>query len=421
MHPGKPHGKKESGSVIVMTAMMATVLFGVMGMAIEVAGFYSLKRKMQTAADAGAKAGAIERWNGTTNWTTEARRGTSQNGYTHGTDGVTVTVNSPPTTRAAAIYQSSRYVEVIVQQPQNLHLMTILSNQRTKTVTAWAVGGPVPTPGASIVVLNPTASDSFLLSGGATVDIPGGVVIDSNNATKALDLTGGSTLTSSQSYINVVGSQLGCGCTASAGLHTNNSSYYLADPLFSIAAPTGYTTTCDAAHTNHSVSGTENLTPGTYCGGIKVQGGATANFAAGTYILLGGGLTVSPGTVNGTGVTFYNTYDGTHAFKELNISGGTSVVTLSAPTTGTLAGMLWFTDRTAPSGTVNTLQGGGALSLNGAIYFKTEKLKWSGGTSNASPWTMIIADRMELSGGLTTIGNTVNSVPVPISKPSLVE
>jgi len=72
MHPGEPHGKKESGSVIVMTAMMATVLFGVMGMAIEVAGFYSLKRKMQTAADAGAKAGAIELWNGTTNWTTEA-------------------------------------------------------------------------------------------------------------------------------------------------------------------------------------------------------------------------------------------------------------------------------------------------------------------------------------------------------------
>src|SRR5881409_3814546 len=132
MRFGKPHGKKESGSVIVMAAMIATVLFGVMGLAIEVSGFYSLKRKMQTAVDAGAKAGAIELFNGTTNWTTEARRGTSQNGYTHGTDGVTVTVNSPPTTRAAAIFRTSSYVEVIVQQAQNLHLMTILTNQRTK-------------------------------------------------------------------------------------------------------------------------------------------------------------------------------------------------------------------------------------------------------------------------------------------------
>src|SRR5438552_18644292 len=78
------YGRKESGSVIVLTAMMVTVLFGVMGMAIEVAGFYSLKRKMQTAADAGAKSGAIELGNGTANWAVEARRCTSQNGYTHG-------------------------------------------------------------------------------------------------------------------------------------------------------------------------------------------------------------------------------------------------------------------------------------------------------------------------------------------------
>src|SRR5206468_8090493 len=141
---GKRSDWKESGSVIVLTAIMATVLFGVMGMAIEVAGFYSLKRKMQTAADAGAKAGAIELFKGTPNWTVEARRGTSQNGYTHGTDGVTVTVNSPPTTRAAAIFRTSSYVEVIVQQPQTLHLMRILNNLQTKTVTAWAVGGPVP-------------------------------------------------------------------------------------------------------------------------------------------------------------------------------------------------------------------------------------------------------------------------------------
>ena len=61
MHLRKPQGGKESGSVIVLTAMMVTVLFGVMGMAIEVAGFYSLKRKMQTAADAGAKSGAARK------------------------------------------------------------------------------------------------------------------------------------------------------------------------------------------------------------------------------------------------------------------------------------------------------------------------------------------------------------------------
>src|SRR5437773_3232247 len=61
-------GRSESGSVIVLSAVMLTVLFGVMGLAIEVGAIYSVKRKMQTAADAGAKAGAIEIWNSTGNW-----------------------------------------------------------------------------------------------------------------------------------------------------------------------------------------------------------------------------------------------------------------------------------------------------------------------------------------------------------------
>ena len=92
MRAARPRGRKESGSVIVLVAMVATVLFGVMGLAIEVAGFYSLKRKMQTAADAGAKSGAIEIYKASGNWDVEARRGATQNGYTGGVDGVTVTV-----------------------------------------------------------------------------------------------------------------------------------------------------------------------------------------------------------------------------------------------------------------------------------------------------------------------------------------
>ena len=127
------YGRKESGSVIVLTAMMASVLFGVMGLAIEVGGFYSLKRKMQTAADAGAKSGAIEIYKASGNWDVEARRGATQNGYTGGVDGVTVTVNSPPSARADVAFRTNKYVEVIVQQPQTLHLMAILTHKGTTT------------------------------------------------------------------------------------------------------------------------------------------------------------------------------------------------------------------------------------------------------------------------------------------------
>src|SRR5439155_26549424 len=107
-------GRSESGSVIALTAVMMTVFFGVMGLAIEVAAIYSVKRKMQTAADAGAKTGAIEIWNSTGNWETEARRDATANGYTNGVDGATVTVNKPPSSGPHS--GNNNFVEVIVQQ-----------------------------------------------------------------------------------------------------------------------------------------------------------------------------------------------------------------------------------------------------------------------------------------------------------------
>jgi hypothetical protein len=84
--------------------------------------------------------------------------------------------------------------------------------------------------------------------------------------------------------------------------------------------------------------------------------------------------------------------------------------------------MLFFTDRTAPSGSVNNLQGGGSLSFTGAMYFKTQKVKWSGGSTAEGPWTMIIADRLEFSGGNTNLGNDYTGpVKVPTRAPALVE
>src|SRR5207249_4750893 len=256
----------------------------------------------------------------------------------------------------------------------------------TATIRARAVGGPGPSPGAQIVVLDSAAPDAFLMSGGSTVNIPGGVEVNSSNATKALDLTGASSITAG--YIHVTG---GDNCGGNCFPDAVNGSPIVPDPLAGVPAPTGYTTTCDPAHTNRTINGSSaSLTPGTYCGGIKIQGNGTANLAAGTYVLLGGGLTVSPGNINGTHVTFYSTYDATHAYGPLNIQGGASTATLSAPILGSLAGVLWFADRTAPSGTVNFLSGGGSLSLEGALYMKTQKLKWQGGTTGAAVYTQIV-------------------------------
>src|SRR5207248_2149067 len=108
------------------------------------------------------------------------------------------------------------------------------------------------------------------------------------------------------------------------------------------------------------------LNPGTYPGGIALSD--DAHFNAGVYILKGGGLKIVSGlTVTGTDVTFYNTDsngDGTGTYSDITINKAS--VTLSAPTSGSNAGMLFFQARN------NTneikVSGNAPVILTGIIY-----------------------------------------------------
>src|SRR5262249_58481997 len=133
-----------------------------------------------------------------------------------------------------------------------------------------------------------------------------------------------------------------------------------------------------AAYNNTHVNvKTATLGPGVYCTGITSPGG-NVTFLPGTYVLDGGGLNVSAGSVlNGTNVTFYNT--GTNkTFGPISISGGTTG-SLSAPTSGPMEGMLFFQDRTITAKATNTLSGGTGLTYEGAFYFPTTALTFFGG------------------------------------------
>jgi hypothetical protein len=92
------------------------------------------------------------------------------------------------------------------------------------------------------------------------------------------------------------------------------------------------------------------LSPGTYCGGITISAiGTTVTASTGLYILLGGGLTVGGGAnLSGPGVTSYNTYNATYSYKPIVVSGG-SATQLSAPTSGSCEGLLFWQDLALPS------------------------------------------------------------------------
>lgn len=176
-----------------------------------------------------------------------------------------------------------------------------------------------------------------------------------------------------------------------------------------------------------SITGANTITlsPGVYQGGISITGAANVTFNPGMYILAGGGFTVnnSAAVIKGTGVTFYNTTgpSGT-GFAPFAISGASSS-SLSAPTTGTYKGILFFTDRSITAGTAGyTNSGASTITTDGVWYFPTTTVQFNG-SSSGSGYTSIVAYQLSLGSGTESIGSDYSSLggTSPISSSTLYE
>jgi hypothetical protein len=116
----------------------------------------------------------------------------------------------------------------------------------------------------------------------------------------------------------------------------------------------------------------------------------------------GGGFTVSGGSASviGSGVTVYNTFDASHSYKPVTISGG-GAVNLSAPTSGAMEGLLFFQDRNVVTSSQDAITGGSATKLEGVLYFPKTQLVYSGGSSGSAKYTTVIAKDLSVTGNST--------------------
>lgn len=245
-------------------------------------------------------------------------------------------------------------------------------------------------------------------------------VADASSSADGLDVSGGATLKADS--IRIAGGSNDHGCSGCISPSPTTGAT-VSDPYASVAAAS-FSTSCDALHTNYKLSGgSATLNPGTYCGGITNSGGAIT-FTAGTYVLYGGGFTQSSGGASstGSGVTFYNTCspspcnNGSSNYKPFTISGGGSS-TMSAPTSGSLSGILFFQDRTVKTSAQDSISGGSSTCFAGALYFPKSQLSYSGGSSGGSCNTQLVADIVNFSGS-ASLGSTSASSQGP-SAPSV--
>jgi RHS repeat-associated protein len=269
-------------------------------------------------------------------------------------------------------------------------------------------------PGACLYALDPTATDAFQIAGAQSVYTACGVVAESS-ASSAFEMEGSETLyLENHAQVSVVGEAQLNGQTYLYDTISGKDVQAVrvtspGDPLSSIAAPTSgaIVSKSPANYSMNSKPPNDTLSAGVYCGGLTIgnTNGATFTFSPGVYIMAGGGLTLnSQAVVSGTGVTIYNTSSagwgcsGTYNYTPVTISGQVTA-SLSAPTSGSFDGILFFGNRngcsTAGSCT-DQINGGSTAILNGALYFASDKLEITG--SNASGYMMLVADKIYING-----------------------
>jgi hypothetical protein len=380
------------GQVLVLVALALVALMGFVALAVDIGFMWGARRRMQTAADAGAIAGAIASRQGY-NVTLAAKDATSLNGFTDGTGGVTVTPTYPYSGGSC----SANCVEVKIDQAQPTYFLRVLGFPLID-VKARAVAGTTKDSNDCMYALGP-ASPALKVTGNPTVNSSCGAVADTS-----AQCGGNFTFTAP---IGVVGTQSGCPSSTVTGISP------VADPFAYLGSSPP---TCSGNSSQTINNGqTVTLSPGSYCNGITIHGGATVTFSSGTYNLGSSGLTITGGTITGTGVTFVST--GADSFT------GSPTINLSAPTSDTnvtngsgnsvnVKGILFW----GTSSSASTISGTGTSTFDGALYFPNSELKYAG-TSSGSGYTIIAADQVTITG-TTTVGNNYTSIGGPLIQSS---
>lgn len=401
------------GFVAITTAVMIIGLLAFAGLAIDIGYLELTRRRAQVAVDAAAVGASLEiqRGGDATARDAAARADSALNGFTNGVDSTTVVVNHPPLSGRLA--GNARAVEVVVSRSVPTFFLGVVG-QNGATVRVRAVGR-VGAGTACIFALNKHLGGSMTISGSTVPDAYCDALVSSDSS-YAYNMNGGARLNlGNHARVGVVGGwepdhpnvwdtidnrQVDPVRTVDRG-----------DPLAHVAAPTLGSLPVQAGNqTGVGPGDTAALNPGVYCGGMDIKG--TVNLAPGTYILAGGGLSSNAqAVINGTGVTFYNTSSvgwgcpgGVRAYGDIGINGG-ATLNISAPTSGALAGMAFFQDRTVTSTSVHKFNGGANMIIDGAIYFPRSPMQFTGNSSN-SGYTYLVADTIEFTGNSTLRNNT---------------
>ncbi len=403
------------GVSAVLTALIMPVIIGFLGLGIDVGMWYSKKRNLQSAVDSAAISAALTyAAKHNVSLAEELAKGDAiRNGF-NSAAGV-ATVNIPPVSGPNTA--SADAAEVILLEPQPLFFSSIFISGSVNITTRAVASASVLPGNHCIVALDPSMAGAVEFRGTAVGTIGCGVASNSVSDSSIL-LSGSATLTADP--VDAAGDIMVGG---SAALNTQTPPKLggtLPDPYENLAVPVS-----PAACTFNNFSTSANnttLMPGRYCNGLKLTNAANTTFAPGVYIIDKGEFrTTGNSSMQGNGVTFILTGSGTN-YANVNIAGGTDMQ-FTAPTSGAYAGILFYQDRNAPSyqGTsliTNSILGGSAADLIGAVYFPSQEVRFTGGAGvgGANSCLHLVARKVTITGNANIGSNCAGTGVNPISR-----
>ena len=353
--------RNEDGQTLVLTAICMTGMLAFAALALDVGVIFRAKRNMQTAADSAAIAGAMDYLYhaSTTSAQTAGKSASASNGFTDGTNGTSVTINTPPVNGPNAGNTGS--VEAIVSQPVSTVLMKMFG-WSSMTVATRAVAA-APSGGTACIWLMNPSGPAFDLQGKYDIEAPNCGIYVNSNTSNAMSVTGnGGTVNAA--FIDVVGNS-SLQHTTKPTAPTMNAGTRK-DPWGNLSGPnpstacnssnTVSTSTVTAANLKSPSAGVVcfSATNATLSAGLTLPGGAV--YVAENGVTIGGTMTIGSAANGAT----LDVYAGT--FNQ-----GNSVLSIYSPTSGTYNGIALM----QPATNTNQLQvqfGSGNQTLDGYIY-----------------------------------------------------
>lgn len=378
----------------------STVVVASAGAAVDYSQLSGARDRYQTAADLAALAGAKEYrlGNSATTIVQDVTRSHVRNSL--GAEAAHAVV-----TPSVDHQKKTVTVAIEAEQPTYvMHLFGLVEARLAVSATAKVLGGaPI-----CVIGLDASANSTLELDKDAHLQAPECAVY--SNSQKASGLIARKRATVTAAFICTAGGKEGAGA-GSFDPTPQTDCPVIPDPL--AERPQPKISGCD--YNDFAIrSGSANLLPGTYCGGITASGGAILNLTSGVYVMKDGPLSIGGGaTLKGVNVGFF--FTGESSVLDLQTD---SIVSLTAPATGDLAGMLFFEDRESPEQQVHQILSNGADTLLGTIYFPRNRFHVAADAPVAekSAFTIVVVRYFTLAAGPTMVLNSNyggTNVPVP--------